>query len=122
MYEPIIDPMIFYWIDLVSKLPAIVCLTGLAAMVFGTFTLFSYKDWRDKDEQDTDHKIMKGLTKITTILFCIAALLGFFLPNENTIYKMWIAKQVTPHNLQVTGETIDKVIEKIIKVSQEVKN
>ena len=34
---------------------------------------------------------------------------------------MMIAKQVTPHNLQVTGETVDKLAEKIINVTQEVK-
>lgn len=41
------------------------------------------------------------------------------------MYKMLIAKQVTPHNLQVTGETVDKALdklaEKIINVTQEVK-
>ena len=39
---------------------------------------------------------------------------------------MLIAKQVTPHNLQVTGETVDKaldkVAEKIIKVAKEIKS
>lgn len=121
MYEPIIDPMIFYWIDLVGKLPGITCMCGLVTAVFATFTIVSFKEWRDAEEQDKDHKALKRLTKISTIIFCIVALLNFLLPSESALCKMMIAKQVTPHNLQVTGETIDKLAEKIINVTQEVK-
>ena len=54
MYEPIIDPMIFYWIDLVGKLPVITCMCGLVTAVFATFTIVSFKEWRDAEEQDKD--------------------------------------------------------------------
>lgn len=118
MYEPIIDPMVFYWMDLVGKLPGI---TFMSFMIFATCTVCSYGSRRGKKEQDEEHKALKRLTKISTIIFCIVALLTFLLPSESALYKMLIAKQVTPHNLQVTGETVDKLAEKIIEMNKEVK-
>ena len=45
------------------------------------------------------------------------------IPSETTVYRMVAAQYVTPHNLQITGETIetviDKVIEKIPKVKED---
>lgn len=52
------------------------------------------------------------------------ALIGLWvvIPSEATIYRMVVAQHVTPHNLQVTGETIeaviDKTVDKIIKAKE----
>ena len=54
-----------------------------------------------------------------------AALIGLWaiIPNETTIYRMVVAQYVTPHNLQVTGETIenivDKTVDKILKLKED---
>ena len=123
MYEPIIDPMLFYWIDIASKLqdlPIVLAfLTGVSLCVAG----LAYKDY--STEQNIICKCGKILSCIFILLFLISLPLSFFMPDKDTIYKMLIAKQVTPHNLQVTGDTVDKALdkiaEKIIKVTKEVK-
>lgn len=52
------------------------------------------------------------------------ALIGLWvvIPSEATIYRMVVAQHVTPHNLQVTGETIeaviDKTVDKILKAKE----
>lgn len=125
MYEPIIDPMIFYWIDLADQLPSLVILSGILTAGLALFTADSYEAHRESDDQPQEYKTFKKATKIATVFFCVFGLLSFFTPSKDTMYKMLIAKQVTPHNLQVTGETVDKaldkVVEKIIKITQEVK-
>lgn len=53
------------------------------------------------------------------------AMIGLWvvIPSEATIYRMVVAQHVTPHNLQVTGETIeaviDKIVDKIIKAKED---
>lgn len=58
-------------------------------------------------------------------IFLAIALIGLWvvIPSEATIYRMVVAQHVTPHNLQVTGETIeaviDKTVDKIIKAKED---
>lgn len=123
MYEPIIDPMIFYWIDILDKstvLPLYIILAGILVTAFIVIT-GAVKDC-------TMEQLSKDLTNwsiLIMVLFSITGLVSIFIPSKDTMYKMLIAKQVTPHNLQVTGETVDKaldkVAEKIIKVAKEIK-
>mgnify|MGYP000313157597 FL=1 len=123
MYEPIIDPMIFYWIELVEKLQlAPICVGILGVVLACSFPLYLMEADLPTSQEN---KIIKIAITIFSVLFIATSLLAFLAPSKDTMYKMLIAKQVTPHNLQVTGETVDKaldkVVEKIIKVTQEVK-
>jgi hypothetical protein len=123
MYEPIIDPMIFYWIDILEKagsLPPLTLLGGFLGGVF-IFIVCTLRDCTDKQLG----KYLGTWGAFVIVSFLILCLVNVFIPSKDTMYKMLIAKQVTPHNLQVTGETVDKaldkVVEKIIKITQEVK-
>jgi hypothetical protein len=123
MYEPIIDPMIFYWIELVEKLQLAPIYVGMLGVLL-VCSLPLYLMEADLPTSQ-ENKIIKIAITIFSVLFIATSLLAFLAPSKDTMYKMLIAKQVTPHNLQVTGETVDKaldkVVEKIIKVTQEVK-
>lgn len=123
MYEPIIDPMIFYLIELVEKLQLAPIFVLFMGVLFG-FSLLLYLMEADLPTSK-ENKIIKIAITIFGVLFITTSLLAFLAPSKDTMYKMLIAKQVNPHNLQVTGETVDKaldkVVEKIIKVTQEVK-
>lgn len=123
MYEPIIDPMVFYWMDILEKvrdLPPLIMLGGL----LGTFFLVISCALMDCTEKQVT-KYIGSWGALIIVLVIISGLVSIFIPSKDTMNKMLIAKQVTPHNLQVTGETvdkaIDKVVEKIIKITQEVK-
>ena len=123
MYEPIIDPMIFYLIELVEKLQLAPIFVLFMGVLFG-FSLLLYLMEADLPTSK-ENKIIKIAITIFGVLFITTSLLAFLAPAKDTMYKWLIAKQVSPHNLQVTGETVDKALdklaEKIINVTQEVK-
>lgn len=90
---------------------------------------------RMQEFKDKHSKGVEKLKKATDNLECVKAkarlwsalavvLIGLWvlIPSEATIYRMLVAQHVTPHNLQVTGETIeaviDKTVDKIIKAKE----
>lgn len=123
MYEPIIDPHDFLLDRIGGKAttsPLCVIMLGVFSALFLAF-YFIEADLSTRQE----NKIQKIALTIFSMLFIATSILAFLIPSKDTMYKMLIAKQVTPHNLQVTGDTVDKALdkiaEKIIKVTKEVK-
>lgn len=57
----------------------------------------------------SNNMVSKSL--IATIIITI---MWIAVPNETTIYRMVVASYVTPHNLQVTGETIENIVDKTV--------
>lgn len=116
MYEPIIDPMIFYWINVVSSLSDIFFLTLSVCALSFFFSFLFYID--------CDANTVRKWQKYLVIGAIISGILTVFIPSKEVCYQMLIAQQVTPHNIEVAGETIDKsldnVFNKIIKVTEEV--
>lgn len=91
---------------------------------------------RMQEFTDKHSKGIEKLKKATDNLECVTAkarrwgtlavamvCLWVAIPSEATIYRMVVAQHVTPHNLQVTGETIeaviDKTVDKIIKAKED---
>lgn len=124
MNEPLINPWIFYWIDVVDKLSgflfciSILCIAGV---------LWYLIQWFDrviiKELEDREHSLKKGIFCIC--LLSVSLLFGVFIPSKETMYKMLIASQVTPHNLQVSQEVANDLLDNIegraVKLIQEVK-
>lgn len=123
MYEPIIDPMVFYWMDVLSKVQYIPLLLFWPVLISVSLTFVTYSKYNE--EQSLPHKWSKRISLPLLIIFFISIPVALFIPSTETMYKMLIAKQVTPHTLQVTGETaeviVDKISDKLINVIQEVK-
>lgn len=123
MYEPIIDPMIFYWMDILSNIQRLPILLLLPIGLCLGITALSHNEY--KEDQNFVHKWGKIVSTSMIVLWLISIPVSFFIPTTDTMYKMLIAKQVTPHTLQVTGETaeviVDKISDKLINVIQEVK-
>lgn len=134
MYEPIIDPMIFYWMDVLSKVQTLPIPLAFLSLISVCVAGMAYIEY--SDEQNIVYKVGKRLSCVFILLFLISLPLSFFIPDKDTMYKMLIAKQVTPHNIQVTGETAEKLIDtigekldkvadkatdKVVRVVQEVK-
>ena len=123
MYEPIIDPMIFYWMDILSNIQRLPILLLLPMVLCLGITALSHNEY--KEDQNFVHKWGKIVSTSMIVLWLISIPVSFFIPTRDTMYKMLIAKQVTPHTLQVTGETaeviVDKISDKLINVIQEVK-
>lgn len=77
----------------------------------------------EKLKKATDNlECVKAKARLWSALAVAMVCLWVVIPSEATIYRMVVAQHVTPHNLQVTGETIeaviDKTVDKIIKAKE----
>lgn len=119
MNEPIISPWLIYWAGRIEFIRIICCVVGFVVTAFAVAAAMAVLT--DDYEHDESVKAVK-------LLICIALLLdtlGVFLPTEKELYAMYAAKHITPANIEATGEfadkAVDKLIEKILKVSEAVK-
>lgn len=76
------------------------------------------------EREEVAQRVAQSLQK-TIIITAAIFMTWILIPNEETIYRMAVASYVTPHNIQITGETvekiIDKTVEKILTVKEEKK-
>ena len=125
MNTPIIDPMIFYYIDLIANLqclPSFLVLFGLIALlVLGTIVMFqsSYDECFV-----TKQTSIKAICIYFSITF-IVSILSFFIPSKETMLNMLIADQLTPANIQLMGDNLKDAVtfiaEQAIKVGEALK-
>lgn len=114
--EPIINPLWFYLIDIVDgvKLTCEFMLTvsfiALALASFA-FLFFWLEDNLEEKEKQAYFKYLKTTLKV--IIPCI--ILTILTPSSDTIYKMIIADNITPHNIEVVGDTIEGGIDYIFE-------
>lgn len=112
MNEPIISPWIFYALNMVDNLRG----GAICIMVLCLIALFFTPILLDTG------CTMKHI-RCLFVTFVVSVLLLILVPNSNTITQMIIAQHVTVNNLekagQLTDHAVDKIIEKIIKISNE---
>lgn len=121
MNEPLINPWIFYWIDVIENAG---CIFALFLFMSGFGSYYYYREasdaYREEKKERYEGKCIKCI-----IITLIMALLLVLIPSKETMYKMLIASQVTPHNLQVSQEVaddlLDNIEERAVKLIQEVK-
>lgn len=98
--EPIINPWFFYFVD---KADSIIMLFSIVSFIFIMCSLFMLVE--DEDKKTKSWMFIYGL---------IFALIAVLIPSSSTIYKMEIAKQITPNNIEAVGNATDKTIDSII--------
>lgn len=109
--EPLISPWVIYWID---RLDAIKFFLGFWMFALGSlaFGFFLYSN-------DSCYPKYKIYSKICAAICIIFMIFMVFIPDKSTIYKMLIVQQVTPHNIEMTGKTLEKgfeiISDKVIK-------
>lgn len=114
--EPIINPLWFYLIDVVDGVKftcafmLIVSFIALAIISFVFLFLWSEDNLEEKEKQSY-FRYLKLVLKVI-IPF---AIITIFTPCSDTIYKMIIADNVTPHNIEVVGDTIEGGIDYIFE-------
>lgn len=129
MNEPIISPWLFYFIDMLCPLPAL--LGFIITVCFATYILYTmcrkdaylrlnhYRDaynrpdWILEVKEEIEHFDAK--IKVAKVVGIISLILALFLPSKETAYKMFVAYHVTPANIQMTGDVVDKSIDKVIE-------
>lgn len=108
---PIINPLLFYLVDVISNLKIMCCISPLAILGGILF-------WTVCDEDSSEEKLSILFKKwfIVTIVFLAFTL---FLPSKKTCYQMMVSSQVTKENIKsaedVIEDSVDYIFEKINK-------
>lgn len=122
--EPIINPWLFYLINVVDRVGVVstilLIISIVAFAIIGFTTLWALSDNSlEKHEKQVCFNYLKTALKV--IIPCATILI--FTPSSDTIYKMIIADNVTPHNIEIVGDTvesgIDYIFEKISSLTLE---
>lgn len=115
----IINPWIFYLIDLLSSLKDIsgtVAGIGLfVTIIVGIIMMVVKVDaWYDDDSARFVAQSIKVLKKLL-IVICICTGVYTITPSEETMYKMLVAQYVTYENVDKATETIKDGVDYIFK-------
>lgn len=129
MNEPIISPWLFYFADMLCPLPAIlgfiivVCVaTYIICNVCRKDAYLRLNYYRAECNRPNwileikeDIKSFDAKIKIAKVVGIISLILALFIPSKETAYKMFVAYHVTPANVQITEDMVDKSIDKVIE-------
>ena len=107
--KPIINPLWFYLIDVVTGLDDIFFGLAFAIGIITAIILVVGVCDIDFEHPDTIKKLKRVGAGIITCL-----ILAGLIPSQDTCYKMMTAALVTPNNIAVVGEAATDVVDYII--------
>ena len=107
----IINPILFYLIDVVDTLKIIFTILAIGC-AFGCLISFIYVFEADDDE-DREKGIRLGRNFM--IWAIVTMILGVLLPNKETSYQMLVASQVTADNVNNAIEIIKNCVDYIME-------
>ncbi len=89
MNEPIINPLIFYLVEVLDNVHVISCIASILIIIgIGVFLMFIMMG-------ELDYKLHRKKFIGTVVALIVCATLAVFIPAKSTIYTMLIAKEVT---------------------------
>ena len=129
MNDTIISPWFIYWITRIDNIkcflelfPLLFMLVVILIAMLKVFT-GEFDDYGEGKENS--RKYVKKVLKVGIITLPLAIILNLFIPSTKVLATMYVADKLTVSNIQMVGETADKVVdkavEKIIKVIEATK-
>ena len=110
--EPIISPLWFYLIDVVTSLRAVSLTTGfLICGVLGIASIGILFWSVDSFKEFWGYKY----TKPIAIAGFISIVVGCLIPCTETAYQMLVASLVTPDNIAAVGDSVTNIVDYIIE-------
>lgn len=117
---PIINPWVFYFIGVADSIVRVVTvLAVISVVVFAVAALFSLIMLGEYEVDDDGFKIVSSITKKAAVLAAIFFTLSAFVPHENTITKMLIARNVTYERVEAAADTVETVYNDIMSLFEE---
>ena len=115
--KPIINPWMFYLVDLLDGLKSL-CILTVPVLLFAIFIITSMIDDLGRGEEKELKSAIR--TRKIVIFFSILILIVIpFIPSKETCYKMMVSSQITDNNIQkaedVIKDSVDYIFEKIDK-------
>lgn len=119
--EPIISPWFFYFADMAD---GVILLSSLISLVLIATSSFMFLE-EVSAEYDGFSKDLRKTNKKLLMLGVILALIALFTPDSSTIYKMELARQITPNNIEQLSNATDKamntLIDKIVEAEKKMR-
>ena len=107
----IINPMWFYWIEVVTKIDNLLCWFGAASFVT---CIGAFLGWvaicEDEESRAKAKKIMSNAFIVNIVLMIVTALI----PSQSTLVAMIAAKFTTYENLESSIDMIKAALDYII--------
>lgn len=115
--QPIINPALFYLIDLSKGLSFFFGIIGgfTLVVVFIVGLLVMCEDGYDTEDMETWKRI-----KYFLIVGLACIFMTVIIPSEETCYKMVAANIVTPNNIEAVGGTATDIIDYIVDSVEEI--
>lgn len=111
MMKPIINPWLFYFIDVLSGIKwLLVVFFALALFIYLLAFSFYVLDMQELPDW---HKLKN------IVFLVIPIIIGLLIPEEKTVYKMLIASYTTPNNIEYVKETGKDLVDYIIEKANE---
>lgn len=124
MTDPIISPWIIYWITRIDSIKCFLSvfpiLFVLSSAVVGLLKTFAGEFDDYETGKECSRRYVRNVIKYGLITLPLSIMLNLFIPDTKVLATMYVADKLTVSNMQMVGETADKVVdkavEKIIKV------
>ena len=104
---PIINPWIFYFIDLLNNIHYILMLVILFLLIVSVILAIDYMKGGVSDAYAFKQ------SKLLSIPLIICILLLLLIPSKSFMYKMIVAQNIVPNNMNITDEMIKENIDYI---------
>lgn len=116
--EPIVNPWLFYLVDLVSASKVTLIILSIGLVIGSLLYLYMWYEnnefKRDSEENIKLRKTWLKEAKMCLISAIITFIVGMMVPKERTLYAMAIASALTPDTVQLiydkTGETATDIL------------
>lgn len=106
-----INPMIFYWIDVVEGVNTILCIVTAFSCIVAFFAgMFLFLSVSDHDENGK--KLCWEILKISLLVIIISGLLLMFIPSEKALIRILIANNLTGENIEEAAQFVIDTIKK----------
>ena len=112
--KPIISPWSIYFADVLPSLGNIGLAIGIiATAAFLVVIIFWGIASLDGLDEETNKSFHKLLFKICLPILLVGYLIFVLMPSKKTIYTMMVVKQITPHNIEILGDSAKDVVDYI---------
>lgn len=116
--EPIINPWVFYWIDILDKVRCCFVIILISSALSSGLCVCSW-GIEHSFEKDSIYRIPSIVSLVALFISSIGALV---VPSTDTAYKMLVASYVTPDNInstvQFTQEAFKTLMDGIVETAQ----
>lgn len=119
----IIDPMWFYWInvmDAINTISIVGIVVSVIFLVIGSIIIIYFENY-EYGEDDHDKKLGAKFLKIAIPFLITFVLVVIFLPTKSTLIEMQIARYATVENAEWTAETVKSAVDYIIEAMKQLK-